>query len=990
MIKYFIKHPILANLLMFILISGGILTAYNMKKEVFPRIETDIIKISVSYNGATSYDIEQSIINPIEEKILSLEGIDEIESNRVNGSASIVISLLDNENKYKMLNDIENEVKSVSLPENSETPSVKIIEFQKEVLSVMIYGDNKIWDLHEKAKKVENLLLTSSHISSVETEEIEHKLRIKLDNLDKYGINVANIKNKIIQNELYMTIGSLENKNGETYIVIDNNKKLATDFAKMKIKLGDVLIPLYEIRNIQEEIETSTNRTLYKGKNSVEIEVFRVGKQTPLEIHDEVYRILNEHDIGVNWEVVKDRSLMYKERMNLILKNALFGLILVLIILGVFLDFKLAFWVAIGIPTAFLGTIMVMPLFDISINMVSMFAFIISLGIIIDDAIIVGENVYEYRNKGMGLVEASIQGTKDIAVPIVFAIITNIIAFLPLAFLSGEMGKIFIVIPIVVIISFLISLFEVLFILPNHLANTSKKHTGFISKYIFSLQQNFEKKLEWFIKNIYEVSLIKSLRHKYLTSIMFFLLLSLIIGYGTSGRLGFSFMPQVESDRATLSIDYDTGTNIDYIIKSSSKYGEFIENKYKDIVQGWQLRIRGESASVTMFLVPEDEREISTGEVIKYWEKNSKIQLNMKSINFRSNIGGPGGGRDPLGINIIGDDLNEIKLAAKELENKLYNIDNVKRVNSSLEGTNYNYKLELNELGKSLDINLRDIYSSLRTELYDNNIKQILRNNEEIDISITKENNQNLYDLENYKYNNLYKIKDIRNIIIVKTKNRITHIDGKLIENISADLKNKTILNQTMEYTELILEEIKNKYDVTFEWRGESKDVNDTMSELITFFGVTLFLLWSVLAILFKSYSTPLIIIVAIPFGIIGSILGHIIMGYGLSIVSVLGIIALTGVVINDSIILVNYTNELLQKGMNYNKRIIYAGTRRFRPILLTTITTFVGLLPMIFETSVQAKFLIPMAISLAFGIMFATLITLILIPNLLAILKQK
>lgn len=996
MLSYFVKHPILANLLMGIIILGGIFTSIKIKKEVFPYIETNIVNVNVIYENAVPEDISLSIIEPIEEAILGMNNIKKVSSSARKASADINIEI-EEKNKYKTLTDIENEINAISLPIEAEKPKITLNEINPEILSIYLYGDLDFLDLQEAAYQLKDKLINKSSINLVEVEELKNKIYITLKK-DNEIFNITNeqiIKN-IKDSVQYVTLGSITQGQKDKNIIIDNMVYTDKEIGNIPIKLSEnLIVPLSEIATVEEKIDISDNQTLYMGKNSIEIKIFNNSSISPVQIKKETLEVLENFNIqNIETAIVKDSAKTYEQRLNLILNNALFGLILILILLGLFLEFKLAFWVAFGIPTAFLGTILLLPFFDISINMISMFAFIIALGIIIDDAIIVGENIYEHRLKGDNITTAAINGVKEMKKPLIFAIITNIVAFLPLMFVPGDMGKVFIVIPIVVIVGFLVSLFEVLFILPHHLGKekVKSKKEFFLLKKIHNFEKIIEKGMNYFINKVYIPSLKFVIRYSIIFASIFILILSFVFSYVSTGNLGFSFMPTVESDLAVLQLRFKTGVSSKEKLEITKQYLKNIET-LKENYTGWRLRTRNNSALIDVYLKDFDKRPLSTIEFNKEWEKISpKRNILLSDIAYRSDIGGPsGGGRDPIKVEILGKDSTKINLALLELENKIKLLSDVRRTRTSLEQDEEILEFQLSSLGKNLGYTNNDITKILRTKLIDNKVITFLRKQKEVEVYIEKENINKIELLKNIKINENTYLTDIGKFLPKKSKVKIKRLDGNIIESIGVAVKNKDKMNLTIVAIDKLIDEIKPYYpDVKFQYGGESKDIKDSMTSLGLGFIASIILLWAILAILYENFFTPFIVLLAIPFGIIGAVIGHMLIGYNLSVISILGILALSGIVINDSLILVNTIKENLIMTSNLPKAIFNACGRRFRPIMLTTLTTFIGLLPMIFETSVQAKFLIPMAISLAFGVLFATLITLYVVPIFYMIFKKK
>jgi multidrug efflux pump subunit AcrB len=703
--------------------------------------------------------------------------------------------------------------------------------------------------------------------------------------------------------------------------------------------------------------------------------------------------------------------------MGLLMKNGAMGLVLVFIMLGLFLEMRLAFWVMLGIPISFLGTFLFMGPMDVSLNMITMFAFLIALGIVVDDAIVVGENIYHNHQNGMPFIEAAIQGARQIAVPVTFSILTNIVAFMPLYFVPGVMGKFFRHIPLIVCTTFMISLIEALYILPAHLGHQKDlKNPHALHRW----QQNFSKKFTHFVRDVYGPFLDKVLRFRYITLSIGLVILIVTLGYVKSGRMGFELFPTVESDIGMCSFNLPYGAPVektqevhDRVIAAGSKVIAEIEAEYgKPLIKGVISTIGiggrggpagGHSARISYELLDADHRPVSTQEFVDRWRKATGKISGLKNIRFRDDSGGPGGGSDALTVDLSHRSMDVLELASKELAEALRSYPMVRDIDDGFTPGKPQIDFSINDAGRSLGLTSQSIARQVRNSYYGAEAirQQRGRNEVKIKVRLPEAERDTEYSLETMIVQTPDKtevpLREVVNVERGRAYTSISRRDGRRVVTVSADVKPRDQVPQMLTVlTADILPELMQKYNgLTYSFEGRQADQRESVGGLITGLFAALILIYVLLAIPFKSYWQPMIIMVSIPFGVIGAVFGHLIISaltpadYSLSLMSLFGVVALSGVVVNDSLVFIDFANQKRREGADMHDALLAAGIQRFRPIILTTLTTFFGLMPMILETSRQARFLIPMAISLGFGILFATGITLLLIPSLTMILED-
>jgi len=1011
-IAWMANHKVAANILMAIFLLGGIYFTFTIKKEVFPQFDLDEISISIPYPGATPEEVEQGIILAAEEAIRDVEGIKKITSSAKEGGASLKLELEEGGDRDSIYQDVKQKIDAITtFPLDAEKPSVSINSRKSRVLTLAIFGDVDEWTLRDISEKVRDKLLAHKEITQVEMSGIRAmEIRIDVDShmLKNLGLSINDLSNIISKYSVELSGGTIKNSGGEILLRVNERRDYPNEFGAIPIQKtqSGSMVHLKDVAKIHEGFSEADVASYYNSKRSISFEVYRVGDQTPIGVSDAVKEVLLEVDSElpslVESVIISDSADNYRARLELLLKNGFIGLLLVGVILGIFLEFRLAFWVALGIPTSFLGAFLFLPWFDVSVNMLSMFAFIIALGIVVDDAIIAGENIYEYRQRGHSYKEAAILGAQSIKVPLSYAIITNIFAFMPLMFLPGMMGKLFLVVPIVVATVFAISWIEALYILPNHLAFSEKSHSSRFSNFIYTNQQKIASGLNVFIYKVYKPVIEFHIRYRYVTIAFGVAMLVVMLAYASSGRLGFTMMPRVESDRAVSVAKLPVGSTmadakrveekiIEGGIKTVEQYGR------ENLFVGYRSDINENSVTVIFYLKDFDVRPVSTLSFNQTWRKHTGQIPGVESVVYKSDIGGPGGGAAALSLELSHIDHRILENSAKELSNKLKEISILKDINNGLEDGKKQYEITLLPLATNLGLSSNDIARQIRAVF--NGVEALAQQRGRNEISVvlrypeeTRKNPSDLMFLEikspSGAFVPLYKVAELKES---RSYSQINRSEGRRVVSVEANADPERELPTVTKLLEdEILPELKSRYPgLIINYQGRQADTKESMGALGASFLMVLAVIYVTLALPFRSYTQPLIVMVAIPFGVIGAFLGHMLMGYSLSVISIMGIVALCGVVINDTLIMIDYANSQRDIGKSAYESIVNAGTRRFRPIILTTATTFGGLAPMIFEPSVQARFMIPMAISLGYGILFATFITLILIPALYMVLDD-
>lgn len=1002
------KNTVAANILMWVCLVGGVISFQNITKEVFPDFELDLVTISVAYPGASPEDVEQGIVLPVEEAISAIEGIVEVNSTANENTGSVIAKLDENEDAQKIYNRIQQQVDRITtFPADIERPQVSLTARQRAVMTLMVYGDIDEMSLRNLGEEVRDGLLQNPGLTQVElteTRPMEVQVQIPESRLNAYGLTLQTVADAIRANVVEVSGGSVSTESGEILLRVSERRDFAQQFAKLPIinPADGTPILLGDIATVVDGFQEVDRYTTYNGKPAIELQVSRIGKQTPIGVSDatreSLDRIRPTLPEGVEVAIVADRSEVYKQRFDLLTKNALMGLVLVMILLTLFLDFKLAFWVTMGIPISFLGGMLFLPFFGVTFNMLSMFAFIVALGIVVDDAIVAGENIYEYRQRGMNLIDASIQGIRDVAVPITFSILTNVAAFSPLLFVPGFLGKIWGVLPTVVCTVFIISLLEALFILPAHLGATKEPK----DKNRFQIwQENFSRSFSAFVERRYRPILMKCVEYRYISLAAGVALMIVVLAWPMSGRMGFEMFPAIEADQSEVRAVLPLGSTSEQVNAVRDRLVTMAQETVADTggeaqSTGILARVNENTVTVRTYLTPPTVRPVPTLEFTQQWREKVGTIPGVESIRFAADSGGPGSGPG-FTVQLSHRNVDTLRAASEAFAVELSNYPMVSEIDNGFQNGKEQYSFTLTEEARRLGLSSNDIGRQVRAAFFGAEALRQLRGRNEVKVMVMRPENERVAQT------------DIRDLLIRtpqgalvplhsvvvfdegRAYSSITRRDGRRTISVTANVNPRSQAPQVQNAAvQDILPQLMTDFPgLTYSFAGRQQDLAEASAGLRKGFLVALLCIYVLLAIPFRSYLQPFIVMLAIPFGIFGAIVGHLLMGYNMSLVSIMGVIALAGVVVNDSLVMVSYANDRVREGMSPFQAICSSGVRRFRPIMLTTISTFGGLAPMIFETSRQARFMIPMALSLGYGILFATAITLVLVPCLYLIIED-
>jgi multidrug efflux pump subunit AcrB len=1009
MIAWFTKNDVAANiLLVVIMIAGLFVLKTQIPVDLFPEFEQRSVQVSMSLPGASPQEVEEGITIKVEEAVQDIEGIRQITSRSSEGGASVTIEVEEGYDVREMLDEVKIKVDAINnFPIEAENILVQVPQWRRDAIGVVLYGDYDAMTLRRQAEDIRDEI---ANLKDVSQAEVDNTLRFEISieipewALRKYDLTLEQVANVLRQNSRDVSAGNLKTEGGEIFIRSRGQAYRAAEFADIPIitTQDGTMIKLGDLATIKDDFEETPLRTRFNGVPAVEVEIFRTGDESIIEVtqavKDYIAQKKSQIPEGLNLDYWRDRSEPIKARLKTLTTSAWQGALLVIALLALFLRPAVAFWVCLGIPMSFMGAFLFMPVFDVTLNLMSLFAFILVLGIVVDDAIVTGENVYAHLQRGADPLDAAIKGTQEVAVPVTFGILTTVAAFLPLAFQTGR-GSWYSAIPYVIVPVLLFSLIESKLVLPAHLKHV-KRRVNHRSR-LTQIQQGISRSLEIFIEKYYQPVLALAMRWRYATWMLMFASLLMIISSIISGQTKFVFFPRVQSEVATATLVMPAGTafeSTDRIVSFMTDEAQKLRDKYTDPETGESV-IRniysisgGRNATtgrVRVDTVPPEKRtiDVSTREIVNEWRKGVGQVAGAEQLNYRAEIGGWGGA--PINIELKGRDTDSLIELGEKLKAKLASYAAASDIEDSLSDGKEELQLELKPEARLLGLSLNTVASQVRQAVFGFEVQRVQRGREEVRVMVRYplEARRSIETLEQMMIrvgpNQEVPLWQVADVYPGLSPNSILRIDRQRTLSVTADF-DKQAGNLTVVQNELrdfLQNQIFSYPGTSYELAGEARDQEESSQGLITGGLGLAILIYILLAIPFKSYFQPLIVMSVIPFGLVGAVIGHWIMGMDLTLLSFMGMLALSGVVVNDSLVLVDYINNKRREGIKVATAVFQAGGRRFRPVLLTSLTTFAGLMPLLFEKSTQAQFLIPMAVSLGFGILFATLITLFIVP---------
>ena len=1002
-IAWMARNAIAANLLMMILLGGGIWTALNMQKEVDPQFELDIVQVQVAYPGAAPAEVEQGILLPIEEAARGVQGIEEITSTAREGSGTVQFELVGGVDRIKAYQDIDQAIAQIrTFPDDAEEPEVFLQERQREVMQIALFGDTDIWTLRQLAERVRDQLLSQPGITQVEIGNVPDyvtHVEIPQARLREYGLTLGEVADIIAASSRDVPAGSVDTSGGQILLRVDERREWADELGEIVVVSADSGAPvrLRDLATITDGFEETGFHGLFNQRPSIDIEIFRIGEQSPLEVAAAVQSVLDELPVtlpaGIDYRIDNNAAQNFDERLSLLVENGVLAVFIIVILLSFFLEYRLAFWIMMGMAISFIGSFTVLPMIGVSINMISMFGFLVALGIVVDDAIVVGENVYEYREQGMGNLEAAVRGAREMAWPVTFSILTNVVAFLPVMFLPGVTGNYWWPLPAVVICVLLLSLFEALFILPAHLAHIRERVHTSVGDKLHEWQRRLARSVSRWINTRYEPFLGRCLRHRYISLTGALTVLVVTAGYAWSDHMGMVLMPELPADEIEAGVSLPAGTTLEQVERVALAITEatqsmFDEHDLYQQAEGIKTNIRGQTfIDVEIVLKPPGQRDMTAREVIALWRDEIGDIEGVDQITFEAERG-PGSWRPDISIDLSHSDIDVLAAASEALFERLETFEDTRDVNDNYETGKAELNFTLLPEGRALGLTPMEVGRQVRDAFYGALALRHLRGTNEVEVRVKlpRAEREDLQYLDNFVVRTADGIEvplmDVVELRSGESFQSIGRRDGRRVITVSASVEPKSAVTRVLRVVrEDVLPQLRADFPgLTWAFEGSEADMRESTAHLWGGFALAMGVIYALLAVAFGSYVQPLIVMTAIPFGVVGAVLGHILLGYDLSLVSLMGVVAVSGVVVNGALIMVHYANRL-RRDLSAFDAIRTAGVRRFRPVLLTTLTTFGGLTPIILETSEQAYHLVPMAISLGFGIIFATSIMLIVVP---------
>ena len=1024
-----VHNSVAANLLMVVIIVVGGMSTYNLRREVFPQISFDVIQVQTIFPGATPEEIEESVIVKIEEAIKSVKGIRDIISQAHEGSGVVLAQLESGVDNRRVLEDIQSEVEKIdTFPEDAEPPRYEELAQRQKVINVAVYGEQPERTLKEVATRVRDDLLASEFISQlriVGTRDYEISIEVSEESLRRHGLTFEEIRQVVQRSSLNLPGGSIKTPTQDIVVRTAGQRYTGLEFAMLPLltRPDGTVVTLDEVARVSDGFVDAWRIGRFNGTPSVLVSVFRTGEEDSLVISDTVRRYVAEQapqlPAGLSMSVWADESAITKSRLDLLSRNGLQGLFLVFLSLWLFMNLRLALWVAAGLVVALLGGLWILALYGGTLNMITMFAFIMALGMLVDDAIVVGENIYSHWRRGKPPVQAAIDGASEVAVPVIGAVSTTVAAFVPLFIMEGILGKFVAVLPVAVVAALLGSLLECMVILPPHLAHALPQGGYQASKRgIRRLAQRVRGRidgtLDWFIERVYMPALRRAMAWRLVVAASAVAILMLMFGLLLGGHLSFELFPDRDTDTIIARVTMPQGTplaqtaaatarleaaarQLDDHFRPADPNADGVVKQILTVVginTDFEPEVGSHVGEVTVELLAAEARGISSIVLADKWRDLSGDVPDALELIFMSEDIFPVG--KPIEVRLMGDDFTEMRAAAARLEAELGTYPGVLDISNDFRPGKMEIQLALKPAGRVLGITLADLARQVNQGFYGAEALRLQRGRDDVRVMIRypEAERRSLGDLDNIRIRTPNGSEVPFNEVAAATLRRgfsvIKRTDRQRALSVTAEVDStkanaeKILADLAASFLPRLLADYEN---MRYSFEGQHKETQRSVGSLFRGFIIAMLLVYTILAVIFRSYAQPLVVMSVIPFGLIGAVVGHFIMGHVLSLISLFGLIALSGVLVNDSLVLVDFINRARSQGTPLFEAVLAGGQQRFRAIILTSVTTVAGLSPILFEKSVQAQFLIPMAISMSFGLMGATVLVLILVPALYLLL---
>ncbi len=1023
-VKWFIENPVSVNLLIAFLVIAGLISVYDIRREIFPAFSLDRILVTVVFPGASPQEVEEGICIKIEEAINGLSGIKTVTSVARENLGTVIVEIETDQDIFKIKDDVETRINTINtFPTDAERPIIKNLELIFPVLDIAVSGEVDEATLRNLCENIKSELLTFPEISQAEVrglKDFEISIEIEDEKLREYNLSFDELAAIIRASSFDMSGGVIRTDGGDKLLRVKGQKYVREEFEDIIVRADSTgtIIRLHQLAKVIDGFAETLIEGSMNGRRAALVSISKTESEDVIKISDRVNKFISEKQRSlpdsIKFEILNDTSVAVKSRLDLLKRNGLQGLILVFICLTIFLNLRLSFWVSTGIPISMLGTMLLLNKFDQSLNMMSMFGLIMALGMLVDDAIVVSESIYSEleHNPQAGSHEAARTGTMKVFWPVLAAVSTTIVAFMPLGFMTGVMGKFVRILPITVISCLLVSLIEALIGLPTHLAHylhpEEKSQRNKFRQGVESLIQGFT--------NQYEKLLRLACEFRYITLGLAIFILFFAVGMIRAGWVSFVIFPRTDSENVMAKFEFPEGnpfeislSTIETLGNSLSRAEEKLKKKYNlseplikksYSVAGQHPGPEGSTGSnlgqISVELSSAEERTVSSAEILNTWREETPPLPGVKSLIFAQRESGPGG--KPIEIQLRGDDFSVLKEAADELKAHLRTFPGVFDIDDDYKSGITEIELDLKPSARNLGISLLDLARQVRHGFYGNEVVRLQRGIFDVKVFLRfpYERRKNIGTFENMVIragnSELVPLKDVANVSFKAGTSTITRWGGFRVINVFADLDEKKANAQriTSHLADSgFLSKLENKHGIRYAFEGQKRETSESVAGLVRGFILSFIGIFIILATIFKSYLQPLIIMMAIPFGIIGAIFGHLFMGYSLTMLSLFGLVALSGIVVNNSLLLIDFINSAVDSGKTPIEAAISSGRQRLRPIVLTSLTTVFGISSIMLERSFQAVFLIPMALSISWGLVFSTCISLLLIPALYLILND-
>ncbi|GMG87776.1 efflux RND transporter permease subunit [Biformimicrobium ophioploci] len=1018
-IGWFVRNSKAANLLMIMILIGGIFGIQSVGRQVFPSATSDTVSVDISYPGAGPAEVEQQVTLRVEQAIAEVKGIKEINSFSRRSHSTVNVEAEEGYDQLRLLNDIKVKVDSINtFPGGIERPVVGVREREMQMMHIAVGGDVSERQLKDIAVDLRDRLVLLTGVRRVDIwGERADEMSIEVSEVDlrRYNLSFDDVANAVSRSSLDLPAGMIRSDRGDIQVQTRGQAYTAEDFARIPVlsRADGTVLLLRDVATITDGFEEESGAIRFNGKRAMNLRVLQGEPLDVVATAERVRKFIDEAreelPPGMQLEIWSDMSDMYSDRMNLLLKNALGGLTLVFILLMLFLRPALAAWVTIGIATAFMGALWLLPAVGVTLNMLSLFAFLLILGIVVDDAIIVGEAVHAAHDRGMSGLEAADLGVSQVAKPVIFAVVSTMVFFIPFLLLPGGTAQIALSLAAVVLLCLVFSLVESLLILPAHLVGMKpeKPATSGFGKKLQAVRGRFAGALRVANERHYAPLLEKSLRSSRVTVMIFFVALIAAIALYGKGYLKTSFMPEVTSDMLQLNASLAAGEPfqeaervMNQFVVAADRLGQdeemLAKNNGEPFVKSSMMFLWRGNIYVNLQLMPGEDRDVDPSELAQRWrEYVGELPGSVEDMRITGSINDSGPGMS-LHLSTGSGDMAELRRAADDVKKRLADYEGLYDVRDNLSSARQDIEIQLKPYAENMGVNLTSIARQVRQGFYGQEVQRIPRGSEDVRVMVRypQEERASEDQIDRVRIRTSQgevPFSAVAEAVYVPGYATIRRNDRERAVRISAEIEPGTTESFKVleDLRETAFPEWESRYPgFSLKTSGQMQEEQEFNSAMTAFFVLALFTIYALLAIAFRSYAQPLLILTAVPFGFFGAVVGHLITGHNISMMSLLGFLAAAGVVVNDNLVLMDRINQLRHQGMAVVDAVTQAGRDRFRPIILTSVTTFIGLVPIMFERSIQAQFLIPMVVSLAFGVLFATAVTLILVPNLYKIME--